>query len=50
MYIPMESVWFLLGFVFFLIFAYGIYEFILKKRVKNDNKDNEKTSPEDSRG
>lgn len=50
MYIPIELMYFSLGFIFFPIFAYGVYEFILKKKVYKDNKDNEGNSPEDSKG
>lgn len=36
MYIPIEVIYYLLGFISFPIFAYGVYEFILKKREKNE--------------
>lgn len=39
MYIPYEVVWFLLGFIFFPIFVYIIWELIFKKRYEDLDKE-----------
>lgn len=38
MYIPMELIWFLLGFIAFPILCYAIYEI---RRIKKDEQDEE---------
>jgi hypothetical protein len=39
MYIPEEVIWFGLGFIAFPIFAYALYEFVLKKKLDNTEED-----------